>query len=614
MKVSVLGLVLLLAPLASAQTEALPPGDDEAHWAAVEQQREREIGLLQGKKITQIDIVGLNEEQRKNAEIFLQLGRIKGETIGGGGVNAEYAQYLLEQGPTQIGQSQQPFGYYNSRVHYELLPGKNGELTVRYRVELGPPVRLQNVQVAVAGAAEGDPPFQQLLRENPLRPQQVLNHQDYEGYKGKFEALGLDRGYFDGDFDRHEIAVNTDDQRANLDLRYQSGPRYRYGPATFRSRDGSPLPLDQDFLQRYVQTKYDAPYLASEMSQLQQDLQSSDYFSEVLVGGEPNRDSKTIPIDTQLTMNKRKRYVYGLGYATDVGVRGKFTHQRRWVNSRGHQFSLNAQASMKDSNFEALYRLPAKLPASDYYYGRVGGQYKTLDYRNSHLYAEGGYELRRGKWASHYSLTASNDNFRIGSDRGNITLLYPRGRWTYTSTSNRLDPKDGWQVQLEALGAFKGLVSEVSFLQSNLNWRYLHSFSPKQRLIIKGNNGALWTESFHRLPPRFRYFAGGDRSVRGYDFERLGTRDANGTNIGGRYKLSGTAEYEYYLRDDLALAAFVDGGDAFKSKPKIKVGAGVGVHYYSPVGPIRLDLGHGFDRQLGDKIRMHLTIGAELDL
>ena len=156
MKVSVLGLALLLAPLASAQTEALPPGDDEAHWAAVEQQREREIGLLQGKKITQIDIVGLNEEQRKNAEIFLQLGRIKGETIGGGGVNAEYAQYLLEQGPTQIGQSQQPFGYYNSRVHYELLPGKNGELTVRYRGELGPPVRLQNVQVAVAGAAEGE--------------------------------------------------------------------------------------------------------------------------------------------------------------------------------------------------------------------------------------------------------------------------------------------------------------------------------------------------------------------------------------------------------------------------------------------------------------------------
>lgn len=73
-------------------------------------------------------------------------------------------------------------------------------------------------------------------------------------------------------------------------------------------------------------------------------------------------------------------------------------------------------------------------------------------------------------------------------------------------------------------------------------------------------------------------------------------------------------QYEYFFKPDWAVAAFVDVGDAFNSNPKPHVGAGLGVHWRSPVGPINVDLGHGFDKERGDNIRLHLTIGAELDL
>lgn len=567
---------------------------------------------LQGKKISAIEIQGLGEEERHNAEIFLQLNRIKDEAIDGD--NEHYANYLLEQGKKQIGQSLQPFGYYQPEVSYHIENKGKDELKVIYRVKAGQPVRLNKVQVDLSGAARQDQRFQQLLRENPLQSGQVLNHKRYEEYKGKFEGLAQDRGYFDGDFTRHQIAVNKGEHRADVDLAYASGPRYKNGPASFRSKDGGALPLDEDFLQRYVQSSPGQPYLTADRSQLQQDLQSSDYFAEVLVGGEPDRESKTVPMDTQLTMNKNKHYLYGIGYSTDAGIRGRFDFDRRWVNGRGHKFSLNNTLSQKDSSLEATYRIPAKNPASDYYFGRAGAQYKTTDYRNSHLYVEGGYNFRRGLWNHLYSAGLSKDNFRIGLTRGDTNLLYPRARWTYTSTKNILDPKDGFQVRAEVIGGAKGLISNVNFAQLNLDARYLYSFSPRQRLILKANGGATWTDDFNRLPPRLRYFAGGDRSLRGYDYESIGPRDASGTNVGGRYRYLGTVEYEYYFRDDWALAAFLDGGDAFRHRAKTKLGAGLGVHYYSPVGPIRLDFGHGFDKKLGDKYRMHLTIGAELDL
>lgn len=76
----------------------------------------------------------------------------------------------------------------------------------------------------------------------------------------------------------------------------------------------------------------------------------------------------------------------------------------------------------------------------------------------------------------------------------------------------------------------------------------------------------------------------------------------------------GGIEYEYYFLEKWAAAVFVDGGDAFTDGFKPKYGAGAGVHWRSPVGPIRVDVAHGFDKDYGDAIRLHLSVGAELDL
>ena len=164
------------------------------------------------------------------------------------------------------------------------------------------------------------------------------------------------------------------------------------------------------------------------------------------------------------------------------------------------------------------------------------------------------------------------------------------------------------------LGASKALLSDVNVLQTNLDARYLQTLGEKSRLVSRASLGGTWTNDFDRIPPSMRYFAGGDRTIRGYTFENIGTRDAGDNNIGGRYLAVGSLEYEYYFKPEWAAAAFVDAGDAYIHDPKIKVGAGAGVHWQSPVGPIKLDVAHGFDKKYGDKVRLHISIGAELDL
>jgi len=120
-------------------------------------------------------------------------------------------------------------------------------------------------------------------------------------------------------------------------------------------------------------------------------------------------------------------------------------------------------------------------------------------------------------------------------------------------------------------------------------------------------------EDARDLPIAIRYFAGGDNSVRGYAYQSLGPKDARGEVVGGRHTLVGSAEMEKSLWKNWGLAAFYDAGNAFNSFREMELaqGAGLGVRYYTPVGPIKIDLA----RQLGTpepSFRLHLGFGFTL--
>lgn len=596
-------LILALSFLCSWAGAQNAPAEVHIRGNAANAQTGRQDNI-EGLQLANIEITGLsNPDQLKNAQIFLTLMKSQGETIK----QPDYIHYLIESGKEEIARSQQPFGFYNTAVAVDMQPQGNS-LRVRYDVTLNQPVVLEDITVGVSGAAQEDPEFVKLVRENPFKKGDVLSHKAYETYKARFLALASARGYFDGKFAQSSVRVNPKTNRAALILNYESGQRYTFGEVTFTD-----TPLNDDLLQRFVPFEAGEPYQASEVAALQQDLQSSGYFKQALVGGEPQAGGR-VPVEAQLTMNKNRRYALGAGYSTDTGVRGKAEFDWRWVNRHGHSFSSDLYLSKQDSHFDNMYRIPAANPATDYYFFRFGGSRKNDNYKTTRYFVGGGYNYRDGDWEHRYGVDVYQEKFAIGVDEHKVLLAVPRGQWTYTSTRDRLNPESGFQARFEALGAAEGLLSDVSFVQTNAAARHIFSFDSKNRVVSRLNAGATWTDDFHKLPPSLRYFAGGDRSIRGYAYESIGERDANGTNLGGRYQAVGSVEYEYYFKDDWAAAAFIDAGDAFVKKFDMKIGAGVGVHWRSPVGPIKLDVGHGFDKKYGDKYRIHLTVGAELDL
>jgi translocation and assembly module TamA len=131
-------------------------------------------------------------------------------------------------------------------------------------------------------------------------------------------------------------------------------------------------------------------------------------------------------------------------------------------------------------------------------------------------------------------------------------------------------------------------------------------------VLFRVDAGRTYTPAFRSLPPSIRFFAGGDQSVRGYDYQSLGPADVAGNVVGGTTLLTGGAEIEQRFLERWGVAAFIDAGKAFASGDfSLEEGVGAGIRWLSPVGLVRLDLAAAVSEP-GNPLRIHVVIGPDL--
>lgn len=169
---------------------------------------------------------------------------------------------------------------------------------------------------------------------------------------------------------------------------------------------------------------------------------------------------------------------------------------------------------------------------------------------------------------------------------------------------------DKQSATLEVADPLWGSDLQLTRLYGESMW--IRSLNEDNRFITRLTAGALFTDASEKVPPTLRFFAGGDNSIRGYSYQSISPKDANNSLIGGNYITTASLEYNYRVTGDWWAAFFVDGGDAWSDyKPEWKNAAGIGVRWESPVGPVRLDIAHGFDNPKNN-FTIHFGLGPEL--
>jgi translocation and assembly module TamA len=547
-------------------------------------------------------IEGVSSEVRANVLAHMRLDDESCDAA------SERVRFRFNRAEAQIHEALEPYGFYGAEVHGAIEFPDQGCWSATFEITTGAPVVITELELKVIGDGDQEPVFQTLLDRSALKLQAPLLHGDYETLKSELSFTARELGYFDARFVRRELRVQPDRLSAGVFLVMDTGARYRFGELTIESEV-----LDPQLVRRYVQFTSGNPYEQKAIRQLRSDLARGEYFSEIDVTTQRNEDL-SVDVNVKLSTVRRVRYGVGLGYGTDTGPVVSSDMVVRWLNRRGHRLELDAEASEVMQSFSADYRIPGKRPQRDWYSIYGGLSWRDSDAIESKTRKIGGRETRfhNSRWRSNRFVEYVQEDYRVDGVWEQTYTLVPGYTLTYLAANAADRPTLGVRLGAEVLGASEAVLSDSTFVRLRAFGKTILPISPRARLLLRGEAGVTATEDFSAVPPTWRFYAGGDNSVRGYAYQSLGEKDDSGRALGGERLLTGSAEVDWRLTDHWSVALFADAGDVGEDKllEDLPWAVGGGIRWYSPLGPIRVDV--AFPQEQKSGFRLHVSMGPDL--
>lgn len=309
-----------------------------------------------------------------------------------------------------------------------------------------------------------------------------------------------------------------------------------------------------------------------------------------------------------------------LRYDSDLGLGALGYWEHRNITGRGDRLRFEVPVWEEKQELAARYRLPFFMrPDQDFLLG--GGLLHEDNDSYKLLTASGfiGLERRLGR---HWSAAG-----RIRAEGGQIEEVDKKEReyymygfplsLTFNDTRNPLDATKGMRITLGA-GPYAGYYEDYfTAIRTRIDANFFLPIVGKNKLVLalRGVYGSLFISEADEVPPTIRFYSGGGGSVRGYDYRSIGPRNAKNDPLGGDSLVEFSAEMRWRFTEDWGLVLFTDGGMVYADKfpntdDAILWGAGLGMRYYTSIGPVRFDLAFPLNKRDDDSsMQVYISIG-----
>jgi len=557
-----------------------------------------------------------------------------------------------------------PYGYYFPEIESILTSVGEESWLLDLKIRPGEAVKINQLTLNVKGDGSG---FEKIVAWQegwPLVPGKRLNQVIWDQQKEAVLNIAEQQGYLSAAFDVSLIALNLDDNTADLNLVFNTGPRAVMGSIEYSQDIVNDSVLVS--IPRFDQGDYYRTWL---VDKFRTDLWRAGYFDDIEVIEIRQLDQQPQRVDFKVTLSPRKKNTHQgtIGYGTDSQFRTQYRWQRHLLSPRGDSLGLGLGWQQKNEELLLFgdYRIPRKTRSSQYWQALPTFSSEVQDVELDSENEGSGKNILSGR-VEDFSVRLGNVKLRqIGESQEQlIETIYVQ----FLLENNDLDPSGidpsarsvigrdsvaedelldsnysialglawDWPVILgkrfettghhERAWAFTAndvWGSEREFTQIYLSSRWNFLLSERWKLLLRGevgysnaqvhefeqeNGDDVLSLSVTELPFMYRFKAGGSSSVRGYGFESL-----SNNNIGSNNIITASAEIEYQFKQDWSLAVFYDTGNAFNDwdDKKLRAGIGVGLRWYTLAGAIRIDVAQAQDID-GKPWQLHLTIGTPL--
>ena len=431
-----------------------------------------------------------------------------------------------------------------------------------------------------------------------------------------------ERGYPNARIVGTQYLANRDTDTLTANLAVDTGPFARLGELEVTGLQN----VDPDYIYRIADWKPGTIYDIREIERVRTTLSRTRLFATVTP---PPRDdlpveNGEVPVTFAVSEGPPRSIGVGAYYSTDEGgPGGSFSWEHRNLFGSAESLRIAVDASMVRQLAIADFRKPAFLELNQAIVANLGLDRNDTDaFEGVTGTAFAGIER---KFYEYWTITAGpaliySDIERSGGvdDRAQYLLAGARARLAYDSRDDPLNPTKGLNGGV-GLSPFASVaLTSTQFVIAEANLAGYQSVLENDRVVLAARvrTGSILGSSRSKVPASQRFYAGGGGSVRGYEYQSIGPLDSKNDPIGGRSVIELNAEARVKIIDEFGVVPFVDGGQVYEEVyPQLTSGdlqwaGGLGLRYYSPIGPIRFDIAFPLNpRSIDDPFQFYIAIG-----
>jgi translocation and assembly module TamA len=487
----------------------------------------------------------------------------------------------------------------------------------------GPQFALRNVSVLDAGTGRPFAPGELPPRVVKIKPGDPARSADILAAQARIVDHFRSQSRPFAKVQQQSPVVFHPAQAMDVTLGIDPGPRAGIGAITIQGAEN----VDPAVVRSFIYTEPGDPYSPEALASMRKSISQIEALSSVRIREAETLDAYgNLPLFVELTERPPRVIGASAQYSTTDGpaVRAYWAHRNLFggaerLRLEGNLFYLTEDGGRPERDdefdwgdlggrFRASFLKPAlwgtrndllvdalvERDRTEGYTSRLVNATAGIRHRFTQTFSiQGGIEYERGQTSD---VLGQIDYTLVGLP---VSL-------SYDSTDNPLNPTEGIRLIASVTPYPEFLGSSVPITVARGTASAYYAFDEEARYVLAGRLGlgSIVGADLDEIPANRRFFAGGGGSVRGYSYRTLGPTFL-GEPIGGRSLLEASLEARIKITDTIGIVPFVDAGTAFESSypdfdERIRIGVGLGLRYYTAIGPIRLDVAIPVNPERGD--------------
>ena len=509
-------------------------------------------------------------------------------------------------------------GYFEAQVFFK-FEEREREIGVQIVIDLGPLYTLGNYTLRLYTDGKVNLLLNKKLSLKSIgiaANQPALSSKILEAELKALERLALFSYPLAKILKRSGIA-DGDTKKVDVTLTINTGPYARFGPLLIKGLTTTRRRL----IEKKLDWKQGEPYKSLLVTATQDSLVKTGLFTSVLISHEERlNDEGLLPMRVEVTESKHHSLNVGVSYQTFFGPGLTFGWENRNISGMGRKLSIQGDATKRSHSGLATLFLPDFYKRGQNYIWQAQAMHEAIT-----AYSQRTYNLvtrLERQFGRRFSSAAALKLERLlvtGSVNNGAFLLFEVPLYARWSTANSvLNPTRGKTLDVRIVPTLSVDAVRTYYLEQEMRFSsYLPLFdNPNCILAQKVTLGSIISPKLHLVPVPKRFFGGSEDDLRGYKYKTVSPLTKSGKPIGGRSAVFYSLEMRLRLGKWIGLVPFFDVGNVYATQfpafdGKWAKSLGLGVRYFSFIGPIRLDVGFPLNRRKGvdPRYRILVSIG-----